>query len=653
MERLLTKIRDLEKEALNIASKQERKRIRIKETNEECCWHCEGQDWINDVRLKGGEWTGKPLVVLSLFDGIGGVWVALERLGIPFVGYSCEVNDAAMQVIKHRYGMVRHLGDVKELEKADIPEKVDLIIGGFPCQDLSSLGHKMGLHGQRSKLFFEMLRIIKIFNPTWFLAENVASMTWIDRQEISKHLNTTPIEIDAEEITPSKRRRIYWSNIPYPNKIPRIRDHESTALQSVLHNATALDKKVGCILSQNNHKAGYGSLELVMDNNTNKLRYISVIETELAMGYPPGYTNVKFNHSCEKKTISSTANYRTEVNITNITRRAGEKMLRSKRIVQSSQRLVEEMSSVKSSSFADGINRSARWHLLGNTFSVPVICYLLSPLLYREVRAAPIPISLPKYIKEQDCSAMDPGEVWALYNSHERPNWYAVIVSRSGDRFSDVRIQLGRKRPPIYIEVKFMEMTSAYAAGEPDNWDTNRGTGLFHLRELIDKQNSWVAFSHRVSTFLHFDNHYFMYPGKDEVWAIYDNAAKCRYLVYVLTSEIDRQKAKLGKPGKEGFHARCRLLQRTENEVYRFMDAELDLTDLSIFAFRAPFHYKNESNLLRIELTLRQRKQGPENDKQNCKRRKRYSDSDEDDEEDEVEATDSEAVVTAEDDSGR
>ncbi|OAE19869.1 hypothetical protein AXG93_1130s1220 [Marchantia polymorpha subsp. ruderalis] len=523
-------------------------------------------------------------------------------------------------------------------------------------------------------------------------------MTWIDRQEISKHLNTTPIEIDAEEITPSKRRRIYWSNIPYPNKIPRIRDHESTALQSVLHNATALDKKVGCILSQNNHKAGYGSLELVMDNNTNKLRYISVIETELAMGYPPGYTNVKFNHSCEKKTISSTANYRTEVNITNITRRAGEKMLRSKRIVQSSQRLVEEMSSVKSSSFADGINRSARWHLLGNTFSVPVICYLLSPLLYREVRAAPIPISLPKYIKEQDCSAMDPGEVWALYNSHERPNWYAVIVSRSGDRFSDVRIQLGRKRPPIYIEVKFMEMTSAYAAGEPDNWDTNRGTGLFHLRELIDKQNSWVAFSHRVSTFLHFDNHYFMYPGKDEVWAIYDNAAKCRYLVYVLTSEIDRQKAKLGKPGKEGFHARCRLLQRTENEVYRlrilvvkaysamnwcisllcvwtelasgkdftpvvnclggfwftrFMDAELDLTDLSIFAFRAPFHYKNESNLLRIELTLRQRKQGPENDKQNCKRRKRYSDSDEDDEEDEVEATDSEAVVTAEDDSGR
>ncbi|KAL2651864.1 hypothetical protein R1flu_019992 [Riccia fluitans] len=638
MERLLKKICELEEEALSLVSRKEEKGRATKE--EQKCNQCGSHDWIKEVRQGGGPWTDKPLVVLSLFDGIGGIWVALESLGIPFIGYSCEVKQDATQVVKHRYGKVHHLGDVMDLDKDDIKDKVDLIVGGFPCQDLSCMGHRIGLHGKQSRLFFEMLRIIKIFSPTWFLAENVASMTWIDRQEISNHLNTTPIEIDAEEITPSKRRRIYWTNIPHPKRIPRIKDHESTSLQSVLHNATALDKKIGCILSQNNHNSGHGRLELVLDNTTNKLRYISVLETERAMGYPPGYTNVKFSQSCEK-TISS-SKYHSEVNITNISRCAGDKVLRSKKIVKASQTYVQETKSVKSPHTADGVNRSVRWHLLGNTFSVPVICYLLSPLLNRDVRKAPREICLPKQIRENECSAMDSGEVWALYNTHERPNWYAVIVNRYGDRFSDDLIQSGKKRPPLCIQVKFMEMVHAYSARESNTWDTNRGTGLYHLRDFVDTQSSWVAFSHRVSNFLKFDkSYYFIYPGKDEVWAIYDIEAKCRFLVYVTSSTIDKNKARQGKSGKESFSARCRPLQRTEPEYYRLLDAEVEFTDLSVFAFRAPFHYKNESNLLRVELTMRQRKQGPDGGGPS-KRRKQNSDSEA---EEELEADDSEAKV--------
>ncbi|KAL3700106.1 hypothetical protein R1sor_018128 [Riccia sorocarpa] len=646
MEALLQKIRELEKEALSIASKKEQHGRARKE--EQQCTLCESEDWIKAVRQCAGEWNAKPLVVLSLFDGIGGVWVALEALGIPFIGYSCEVKASATQVVKHRYGKVHHLGDVVDLEKDDIPDRVDLIVGGFPCQDLSCLGHKIGLHGRRSRLFFEMLRIIKTFNPTWFLAENVASMTWIDRQEISKHLNTTPIEIDSEELTPSKRKRLYWSNIPYPNSIPQIKDHESISLQSVLQNATALDKKLGCILSQNNNYSGHGRLELVMDNKTNKLRYINVLETELAMGYPPGYTNVKFHSS--SKTISS-SNYRSEVNITNITRTAGDKVLRSKNVVEACSTLVHETKTVKASITADGLNRNLRWQLLGNTFSVPVICYLLSPLLYQQVRGSPRPISLPNQIKEHQCSAMDSGEVWALYNSHERPNWYAVIVSRSGDRFSDPQFQSSKKRPQIRIEVKFMEMAPAYAKREADAWDTNRGTGLFHLRDLTDTQTSWVAFSHRVSTFIEFDKEYFVYPGKDEVWAIYDVDAKCRFLVYVVSSNIDRNKVKQkAKPGQEGFSARCRLLQRTEPELYRLLAAEVEFKDLSIFAFRAPFHYKNESKLLRVELTMRQRKQSPDSARPSKRRKRESPDSSSESEQEEGEEPDSEAIVLAGDD---
>ncbi|KAL3700402.1 hypothetical protein R1sor_018424 [Riccia sorocarpa] len=642
MERLLDKIRDLEREAQKLASKSQEDGRDLKE--EQHCDHGQNPDWIQEVRRSSGEWTDKPLVVLSLFDGIGGVWVALDRLGIPFIGYSCEVKQTATQVVKHRYGNVHHFGDVMDLDKDDIQEKVDLVIGGFPCQDLSCMGLRRGLHGSRSRLFFEMLRIIKVFKPTWFLAENVASMSWVDRLEISKHLGTNPIEIDSEMITPSKRKRIYWSNIPYPDRIPKIRDHESTSLQSVLQNATALDKKIGCILS-NNNPTGNVRLELVRDDTTNKLRDINVVEVELAMGYPRGYTSVKFKQSPEKTSPSS--DNRSEVSCTTITRYAGDKVLRSKIMVQASPKSVQEIRSPKSPRNSS----NTRWNLLGNTFSVPVICYLLSPLLNRDVRRAPRPICLPKNIKESECSAMDPGEVWALYNGHQRPNWYAVIVSRSGDRFSDAEIQQGQKRPPVDFEVKFMEMSAAYAAREPDEWNTNRGTGLFHVRGSVDKQTSWIAFSHRVSTFLKVDDNYFIYPCKDEVWAIYDADSKaCEMLVYVTASYISK-KAKEGVPGKEGFFARCRLLQRTEPELYRFLDKEIKYTDLSVFSFRAPFHYKNESNLLRVELTRKQRKQIGDGGKPSKRRKRDFdSESEEEEEAEEVGSADSDAAVLDADD---
>ena len=78
-----------------------------------------------------------------------------------------------------------------------------------------------------------------------FLVENVASMTWIDRDEISKYLRVLPFELDSIELTPSKRRRLYWTNIPLPPRLPRVRDHPSTFVQSCLHNAIALEEKTG------------------------------------------------------------------------------------------------------------------------------------------------------------------------------------------------------------------------------------------------------------------------------------------------------------------------------------------------------------------------------------------------------------------------
>lgn len=95
--------------------------------------------------------------------------------------------------------------------------------------------------------FFERLLIlsgIPIFGCR-FLVENVASMSWIDRDEITRHLKVPPLELDSQEITASKRRRLYWTNIPHPPRLPRLRDHPSTSLQSCLDGAIALEQKCG------------------------------------------------------------------------------------------------------------------------------------------------------------------------------------------------------------------------------------------------------------------------------------------------------------------------------------------------------------------------------------------------------------------------
>lgn len=81
-----------------------------------------------------------------------------------------------------------------------------------------------------------------------FLVENVASMTWIDREEISKYLRVQPLELDSIELTPSRRKRLYWTNIPHTSRLPRVREHPSTFVQSCLHNAIALEEKTGVLL---------------------------------------------------------------------------------------------------------------------------------------------------------------------------------------------------------------------------------------------------------------------------------------------------------------------------------------------------------------------------------------------------------------------
>lgn len=94
-----------------------------------------------------------------------------------------------------------------------IDGKPDIIIGGSPCQDLSSMGSREGLMGDKSKLFFEYTRLLKEIKPKYFLLENNYSMTQDNRSAISQYLGCDPIYINSSDFSAQNRKRLYWTNI--------------------------------------------------------------------------------------------------------------------------------------------------------------------------------------------------------------------------------------------------------------------------------------------------------------------------------------------------------------------------------------------------------------------------------------------------------
>lgn len=120
--------------------------------------------------------TNKPLKALSLFSGIGGLDLAAMQCGIEPVAF-CEIDDFPAAVLGKRFPSIPIYPDIRKLEGKQIGT-VDVIYGGFPCQDLSQAGRKAGLvdddgNVTRSGLWFEMLRLIREIRPNYVVAENV------------------------------------------------------------------------------------------------------------------------------------------------------------------------------------------------------------------------------------------------------------------------------------------------------------------------------------------------------------------------------------------------------------------------------------------------------------------------------------------------
>ena len=116
----------------------------------------------------------KPLRIGSLFSGIGGLDLAVECVTGGEVAWFCESDPYARRVLARQWPGVPIFEDVREVQN---PPGVDVLCGGFPCQDISNAGKRAGITGEKSGLWSEFARLIRTIRPQFVFLENVAAIT--------------------------------------------------------------------------------------------------------------------------------------------------------------------------------------------------------------------------------------------------------------------------------------------------------------------------------------------------------------------------------------------------------------------------------------------------------------------------------------------
>lgn len=252
--------------------------------------------------------------VLSLFDGISCGHIALDKAGIPINKYyASEIDKYAIKVTNKNYPETINLGDVTTVSGELFNEKIDLLIGGSPCQGFSQAGKMKNFDDPRSKLFWEYVRILQEVKPKYFLLENVVmKQEWQDI--ISEALGVKPIMIDSSLTSAATRKRLYWTNIPgvgQPEDLGitfgNIRER-NVSEGSIYYTDKGLDwicrheKRTGKtlriigdsdkmqMLEASMYKK-YSSQRFFGIEDTHGLRYITVTECERCMNVPDGYTD--------------------------------------------------------------------------------------------------------------------------------------------------------------------------------------------------------------------------------------------------------------------------------------------------------------------------------------------------------------------------
>lgn len=272
--------------------------------------------------------------VLSLFDGISCGRLALERAVIQVEKYfASEIDKYAICIANKNYPDTIHIGDIQRVRYMYMQwskedrwywllwepkgwlqdtmwkiDKIDMVIGGSPCQNLSRAGDKKWFQWDKSILFWEFVRLLREIKPKYFLFENVASMKKSNKEIITSTLkeifpDTKCYMINSSLVSAQNRKRYYWTNIPnivqpedknilLQDILQPQYDWEDIWLYAIKQKARGFNagniftKKsptiTSCSWEHNNH---------IVDTNTKEIiRKLTPIECERLQTLPDNYT---------------------------------------------------------------------------------------------------------------------------------------------------------------------------------------------------------------------------------------------------------------------------------------------------------------------------------------------------------------------------
>jgi site-specific DNA-cytosine methylase len=278
----------------------------------------------------------KKIAVLSLFDGISILHLALKNIGFDIkTYYSSEIDSDAVSISKYHFPRTKYLGDIRNWEKWDINwTGIDIVAGGSPCQSFSIANQgnnylKQGFEG-KSNLIFEYLNVlsfVKSKNPkVKFLLENVKMQSkW--RDKITSLIGVDPVLIDSKAFSPQHRERYYWCNWKvspikkesaivikdivdkYSDKYFLSSAHHKAFMRSYNWKYCGLDEKGKTILAtyykQPPHTTYIPCLE-----SPSGFRRLTPLECERMQTLPDDFTRfgIRDNSLCQ---ISDTGRYRT------------------------------------------------------------------------------------------------------------------------------------------------------------------------------------------------------------------------------------------------------------------------------------------------------------------------------------------------------
>jgi DNA-cytosine methyltransferase len=317
--------------------------------------------------------------VLSLFDGMSCGMLALDRLGIKVDKYyASEIDKYAMQVSAANYPEIIQVGDITKLDLSTLP-KIDLVMGGSPCQGFSFSGKGLAFDDPRSVLFFEFHKVISYLQPKYFLLENVKmKKEYLDI--ISEYMGIEPIFINSSLVSAQSRQRYYWTNIP---NVSQPKD-KNIALKDILEyepsNYTIMSEKFSnrqagrkCLVDMSKEKAAsLSAMEYV--KNGRQGDYLACD----ASGKPKVVCGAYRGRYNEDGSISQRLELRKDQKTNTITTVQKDNVLTKDEVYWRKLTPIEcERLQTVPDNYTNHVSNTQRYKMLGNGWTIEVIAHIL------------------------------------------------------------------------------------------------------------------------------------------------------------------------------------------------------------------------------------------------------------------------------------